>query len=530
MPINSGNSTSAGVYVGERDNSIRATAISTSVGAIVGPSHRGPVGVPTLVVDEDEFISMFGDSDEALTYMHYCARAFLQESSRLYVLRTAENAKFGGIKVSTVDSFSQVQNLAAGFDDPQDVIFGLQDILYVLASNPGNWNNDLRVLLYPDTDDVSEEGFVLNVFEGVSQIPVEVYRGTLHEKVDGYGRQLAIETQVSENTRSRIQVMVNHDHPLRMVKDSTALINSVTVGEVTMGSSGDAVNQSHIINGWNEFEDKEQVAINILINGGYTDPSVQLRMIEIAEDRDDCFAILDLPSDKQLTQDAVNYRRNVLNANSSYAAIYGPDLLVRDTREARNLFVPPSGHIAGVFARTDRVSATWFAPAGVNRGQLNVNGVRHVYKQGHRDVFAENQINPIRFMSGQGIVVWGADTLQSIASALSNVNVRRLLILLKNSIADVALSGVYEPNDSFLRISLRAIAEDLLSPIMRGRGLYGFKVICDERNNTPETMANGDVILDVYVDPVIPAKRIHLNAIIPKTGQIKFAQELMGAA
>lgn len=529
MPINSGNSTSAGVYVGERDNSIRATAISTSVGAIVGPSHRGPVDVPQLVVDEDDFIRVFGDSDESLTYMHYCARAFLQESNRLYVVRVAENAMYGGIKVSTVDSFSQCQNLTVGYDDPQDVVFDTQDIMVILGQNPGDWNNDLRVLLYPDTDDASGEGFVLNVFEGVSQVPVEVYRGTLHEKLDGYGRQLSIETQVEENS-SRIQVMVNHDHPLRVTNPKNPIVNALTVGEFTQGSSGDRVNQSHIINGWNMFEDKEEVSVNILINAGYADPSVQLRMIEIAEDRDDCFAVLDLPSDKQLTQEAVNYRRNVLNANSSYAAIYGPDLRVRDTREARDLFVPPSGHIAGVYARTDRVANTWFAPAGVNRGQLNVQGVKHVYKQGHRDIFAENQINPVRFMSGQGIVVWGAETLQSVASALSNINVRRLLILLKNSIADVALSGVYEPNDTFLRVRLQSIAENILNPIQRGRGLYGFEVICDERNNTPDLIANGDVILDVYIDPVIPAKRIHLNAIIPKTGQIKFAQELMGAA
>lgn len=530
MPLNNGDSTSAGVYVGERDNSIRATAISTSVGAIVGPSHKGPVGVPTLVVDEDEFIRVFGNSDEALTYMHYCARAFLQESSRLYVVRVAENAKLGGVRVSTVDSFSQCQEITSGLDDIEDVVFDTDDIMVIVGRNPGDWNNDLRVLLYPDTDDQSGEGFVLNVFDGESQVAVESYRGTLHDKLDGFGRQLGIETQIEENQMSRIRVIVNDDHPLRRNNPANNLINAVAVGELTKGSSGDAVNQSHIINGWNEFEDKESVSVNLLINAGYTDPSVQLRMIEIAEDRDDCFAILDLPSDKQLTQDAVNYRRNVLNANSSFAAIYGPDLLVRDTREARDLYVPPSGHIAGVYARTDRVAATWFAPAGVNRGQLNVNGVRHVYKQGHRDVFAENQINPIRFMAGQGIVVWGADTLQSIASALSNINVRRLLILLKNSIADVALAGVYEPNDTFLQVQLRSIAENILNPILRGRGLYGFQVICDERNNTPDTIAAGDVILDVYIDPVIPAKRIHLNAIIPKTGQIKFAQELQGIA
>jgi len=528
MPINSGSSTSAGVYTGERNNSVRATAVSTSIGAIVGPSHKGPVGEPTLVVDEDEFVSMFGESDEALTYMHYCARAFLQESSRLYVVRVADNTLLGGVRVATENNFSQCVPLNRGYDAPEEYRMQRNDILAVFGRNPGDWNNDLRVLFHPDTDDRTEEGFVLSVYEGASQIPVEVYHATLRETLDGYGRQRGIETQVEENPRSRIQVMVNHDHPGRMGNDSARLVNALTVGELTFGSSGDPVNVSHIINGWNLFEDKEEVSVNILINAGYTDPSTQLRMIEIAEDRDDCFAVLDLPYNKQLTQDAVNYRRNVLNANTSYGAMYGPDLLVRDTREARNLFVPPSGHVAGVYARTDRVAESWFAPAGVNRGQLNVNGVRHIYKQGHRDVFAENQINPVRFMSGQGIVVWGAETLSAIPSALSNINVRRLLLLLKNSIAEVALSGVYEPNDSFLQVQLRSIAENILNPIKRGRGLYGFEVICDERNNTPDIVANGDVILDVYVDPVIPAKRIHLNAIIPKTGQIKFAQELMG--
>lgn len=527
MPINSGSSTSAGVYKGERNNSVRATAVSTSTGAIVGPSHRGEIGVPTLVIDEEEFVSMFGRSDEALTYMHYCARAFLQESSQLWVVRVANGAEFGGVRVATEENFSQCLPLQRGYENLDDYTFGLYDIMTVFGRNPGDWNNDLRILIHPDTDDMSEEGFVLSVYEGASQVPVEVYRGTLHDKLDGYGRQLSIETQVEEASYSRIRVRVNHDHPLRRNNDAAPLINALAVGELTQGSSGEPVNQSHIINGWNLFEDPEEVSVNILINGGYTDPSIQLRMLEIAETRDDCFAVLDTPAQQQLAQEAVNYRRNVLNANTSYGALYAPDLFVRDTQEGRNLYVPPSGHVAGVYARTDRVAETWFAPAGLNRGQLNVQGVRHIYKQGHRDILDDNQINPIRFIAGQGIVVWGAETLAAIPSALSNINVRRLLNVLKNGIADTALVGVYEQNDTFLQIELRAIADSILEPILRGRGLYRYEVVCDERNNTPDLIANGDVILDVYIDPVLPAKRIHLNAIIPKTGQIKFAQELM---
>lgn len=526
MPINSGSSTSAGVYVGEQDNSLRATAISTSVGAIVGPSHRGPVGVPTLVVDEDEFIRVFGQSDEALTYMHYCARAFLQESKRLYVVRVAVNAKFGGVKVVTDGNFSVAQPLSVGYDDIQDVVFGQKDIMVILAKDPGRWNNDLRVLLYPNTNDPDGEQFVLQVFEGESQIAKEVFYATLRDKLDGYGRQLNIEMQTEERS-SLIQVLVNQEHPALIAKEDAPLINSLLTGTFTQGYSGDPVTSSDIVLGWDKFADKEEVSVSILINAGYTEPSVQLRMAEIAERRDDCFAVLDVPRNDQSVQEAVAYRREVLNLNSSYAALYSPDLFVRDTREQRDLYVPPSGHVAGVYAHTDRVAETWFAPAGVNRGQLNVNGVREVYRQGHRDALHENQINPIRLMVGQGIVVWGAETLQAHASALSNVNVRRLLNVLKNSIANAVIVGVYEPNDRFLQQQLKGVAEGILVPIKRGRGLYGFEVICDERNNTNDTIANGDLILDVYIDPVIPAKRIHLNAVIPKTGQIKFAQELL---
>lgn len=526
MPLNNGSSSSAGVYVGEQDNSLRATALSTSTGAIVGPSHRGPVDVPTLIVDEDEFIRVFGQSDQALTYMHYCARAFLQESNRLYVVRTAQNAKLGGVKITTENSFSIPEPLVTGYDNLEDVVFGTDDIMVILAKNPGRWNNNLRVLLFPDTNDTTGEQFVMHVFEGASQLPLEVYHGTLHDKLDGYGKQLSIENQCEENS-SLVQVIVNHDHPIRVVNESQNLINAIVVGTFTQGSTGDPVTEADIINGWDKFSDKEEVSVSLLINAGFTSPSVQLKMADVAEKRDDCFAILDAPNDKQDTQELVAYRRQTLNLNSSYSALYAPDLLVRDTREQRNLYIPPSGHVAGVFARTDRVRATWFAPAGLNRGQLNVNGLLKTYKQGHRDVFAENQINPIRSIAGQGIVLWGAETLQAHASALSNINVRRLLNLLKNSIANAVLLGVYEPNDTFLRSQLVGVAESVLIPIKRGRGLYGYDVICDKRNNTNETIANGDLILDVYIDPVIPAKRIHLNAVIPKTGQIKFAQELL---
>jgi hypothetical protein len=528
MPLNNGNSSSAGVYTGERDNSARASAIATSIGGIVGPSNRGPVGVPTLTVDNEDFRNKFGAPDPTLTFMHLCAEAFLLESSRLMVTRVAVNAKLGGIKVTTVNNFSQTSAVQEGLDSPEDILFDTMDIMYFYAENPGNWNNNLRVVLYPDTNDLTGDQFILNIYEGTSQVPVETYKGTVFDKLDGYGNQLSIENQLAENS-GRVRVLINEGHPSLVANPKVNLINAVTSGSFTLGSNGDTVTNSDIIEAWDLYEDPEEVTVNILINAGYTDPSVQLKMAEICEQRDDCFAVLDMPSDQQESQAAINYRRNTLNLNSSYAAIYSPDLKVRDTANSRDIYIPPSGHVAAAYARTDNVAASWFAPAGLNRGQLDVLGVKHIYKQGHRDAFDDNQINPVRFMSGHGIVIWGQETLQAHKSAMSNINVRRLLMLLKNSIRNGVEIGVYEPHDEFLRVQLRTIAENFLNPIKRGRGLYWFEVICSDKNNTPETIAAGDVMLDVYLDPVLPAKRIHLNAIVPKTGQIKFAQELINS-
>lgn len=521
--LNNGTSTSAGVYTGEEDNSVRATAISPSIGAMVGPSRRGPVGVPTLNVSKERFRARFGNPDPSLTYAHYCAEQFLSEASQFYYNRVARNALFGSCRVVTVDNFAQVNSSVQGFDSPDDYAFNENDILFLYAENPGNWNNDLKVVLYPDVNDYFKEMFVLEVYEGNSSIPVESYNATLRDKVDGFGRQLSIETQLEEQS-FRLRARVNRLHPTYVKNEATRLVNAVTTGVLTYGNDGDTITEDDIIEGWEAFADVEEISVSLLINGGYSTPSVQLKMIEIAESRDDCFAILDLPGQYQKTQQAVNYRRNLLNVSTSYAALYGPDLLIK-TDEGTSIYVPPSGYVAACYARTDRVAAEWFAPAGVNRGKVAADGLREIYLQGDRDTLDQNQINFIHKMPNYGLVVWAQETLQSFSSALSNVHVRRLLNTIKNTLKYTTMSGVYEPNDEFLRLELERISVDFLDPIVAGRGLYGYEVICDATNNTAALIANGDLIIDIYIDPMMVNKRIHLNAVVPKTGQIQFAIE-----
>lgn len=488
---------------------------------------------PTLVADNEEFRSIFGKKDPRVSYMHYSAEAFLENASRLQVIRVALEAKYGGAYLTTDTNFAKYRPLAEGLDEPDQVSILPNDIAFFYAVDPGAWNNDLRIVFYPDVNDDEGKNFYLEVYEGNTAIASERHLCRTYEYVDGNGKQLFIEDVINQDS-SLIRVMFNDQHPGLTPDETYPLVNAIGEMLITGGDNGQAISMSDpssvaaILEAWEIFSDWELIDVNILINGGLTLPSIQLKMDEVANRRQDCIAVLDLPSNSGSSSDAIDYRRNVLNLNSSWSAIYGPDLLVFDADNGRDIYVPPSGHVASQFAYTDRVSAAWFAPGGLNRGKLHtVKGVKENYQQGHLDALAENQINPIRYMEGNGINIWGADTLYATKSALNDIGIRRLLAMLHGSVRINNLFAVFEPNDEFLQSKQRTSVENLLEPIRQGRGLYWYDVICDSRNNPPSVIANGDLIIDVYLDPVRYTKRIHLNAIIPKTGGIAFAEELL---
>ena len=305
-------------------------------------------------------------------------------------------------------------------------------------------------------------------------------------------------------------------------------MNAVVAGTFTGGDDGADATLGDLMEGWELLADPEELDVNLLVECGSGAESTVIPqvMLGIAEKRDDCFAILDVPTDEQEPQPAVNFRRNALNVNTSYGALYTPNILVRDPYSDGQLYVPPSGDIAASFAKSDNGFGIQYAAAGVVRGQLpRALGLLHNYRLGHRDLFAQNQINPIRNISGGGICTWGVDTLQTFRSALSDIPIRRMISHLKVSISRTALSGVFEPNDSTLQLELIRIADSYLKPFLT-RGLRRYEIVCDERNNTPNVVAGGDCMLDVYIWPTYVTRQIHLNAIVPKTGQVQFALDL----
>lgn len=533
-------SVSAGVYKREVDRSQRLNSIQSTIGAIVGSSSKGPVGKPTLVTSVEEFVSIFGEPKPSNGYMHYAAIHFLTEASRLYVTRVVNNTTKDTLNAGaflTVDDLNAsvpqirlddwdtgpISSGAKGKWDPETAVgftaSDLNTLCAFWAINPGDWNKQIYIQIKPSTklgtttpDDPYQ--FWVEVFidyKGPSQLPVEKFLVSREEgKLDGYSRSMFIEDVI--NRRSSYIRVRNSPH----VPNVKVLVNAFEF--LDGGSDGTKPTRADYLQGWELYKDAERLDVNILINGGLTEPQIHQKMDEVARTRMDCIAVLDMPSDSQKTIQAIDYRKNTLNIDSSYSAIYSSDCLVYDSYNDIELYVPPSGLVAAAYARTDKNFELWFAPAGMIRGKLRIRGLREKYDQGQRDALDDANINTIRFMPGKGYNIWGQETLQTMKSSLSNVNVRRLLCYIEKTIAVGCLYSVFEPNDKILRDSLVEICERFLNPIKRGRGLYWFAAVCDESNNLPSTIANGDLMLDVFVDPTIAAKRIHLQAVIVKTG------------
>lgn len=512
---------------------------------------------PVLVTSVPEFISIFGRPDPKQSLMHYAALEFLNQSNRLYVTRVVNDDPARGPLPLTAGAVCTVDDHAAikprvrlsVFDNGTTQAMGLHDpfnsftfaapgtpaaknqLFMLCAVNPGAWNNRIYVEIRPNTKPMVEEdrpfyddlnAFWIDVwldYKGPMQPKDESFLVKRVNELDGYGNQLFLEDVI--NTQSKyIRVRNNPEAPnIRIRETHHVFLNGGTVGaRVSMGQ---------MLRGWDLYKDPEEINVNILIQGGapvgmhniQDIADIQRRMAHIAQRRMDAIAVVDVPSNKQDTSDALSYRNGDLNLDSSYAAMYTPDLKIRDTYNDLELFIPPSGFAAAAYARTDFDAAVWFAPAGMSRGALNVLDARHIYTQGHRDALADAQLNAIRFFpNGAGFKIWGADTLQTMASALSNVPVRRLMNMLEKAIGLSNMYSVFDPNDQMLRSRIRAMVERYLQPIRDAGGLYWFAVVCDESNNPPASIAAGDLILDAYFDPVITTKRIKLTANIMKTG------------
>jgi phage tail sheath protein FI len=236
----------------------------------------------------------------------------------------------------------------------------------------------------------------------------------------------------------------------------------------------------------------------------------------MVEERSDAFFIADAGNANTSLSATVTQAQSV---DSNYAAVYYPWIKTIDINTNKLITVPPSVLLPGVFAANDNVAGEWFAPAGLNRGGLTgAVAVLDRLSQAEKDTLYENKVNPIVQFPGQGIVVFGQKTLQDKPSALDRINVRRLLLTVRKYIASTSRFLVFEQNSSTTRNTFLNIVNPYLESIQQRQGLYAFRVVMDETNNTADVIDRNILKGAIYLQPTKTAEFIQIDFNILPTG------------
>ena len=270
----------------------------------------------------------------------------------------------------------------------------------------------------------------------------------------------------------------------------------------------------------NLLANTDDYRFNVLLTPGLSSQENATQVTSIisnTENRGDNIYVVDLvPYDVSSTSTVAGAASS---RDTSYAASYWPWVMVTDPDTGDRVWVPASTVIGGVYAKTDAIAEPWFAPAGINRGGLG-QVIRAKYKlsQTDRDTLYQGKVNPIATFPGRGVVVYGQKTLQTQASALDRVNVRRLLIAVKSYISQVASTLLFEQNTLATRASFLARVNPYLADVQARQGLYAFQVVMDESNNTAVTIDQNQLNGAIYLQPTKTAEFIYLTFNITPTG------------
>jgi len=493
---------SPGAYWRELDYSNYVRMLSTSSFGIVTTAAKGPVNAMTLITDEPSYVRTFGKP----------SLAHLGGLSAIRYLRKGTQLKV--VRVAHYDAAASVVVQDAGLTGTA---------LAFTADTSGSWANTVQIVISASVVSgayrivITDQGAVAEVYD---QIRV----GAAYVSDRNYvGKWINGDTTYKYPGSSYVSV----------APDTTKTTLRTGTYALVGGDDGAGVSASEIIGaggspplipptGLQIFRQSETIDINLLAAPGQSDPSVVTELIDIAATRADCMSLID-PPDYLTVQEVVDWHNGVyaggpaVALNSSYAATYHPWVQVHDGYADADVWIPPSGHVAGVYAYTDYIADPWFNPAGLNRGMLtDVLDVRYSPNQGDRDYMlgGGNCVNPIVNFTGIGPAVWGQQTLARASTALDRVNVRRMLLYLEKSIATSVRYLVHEPDDRFTWLRFIRMVEPVCEMILRRRGIEDYRVICDETTNTPDARDRSEMIGNVLIKPQKGAEKIIVNYVL----------------
>ena len=416
---------------------------------------------------------------------------------------------------TTVDLFWEYADLAD--DRPTSTSYAL--------ANPINGvvKKDEITIVVTDEDGkfTGVPGTVLEVFTGLSR--AKDARGT-------DGSTLFYKNVINDTSRYiwAIKSTANDKN----LADLTTVVDDLTskpsTFSLTNGLDGNAegtISMGKIAAAYDQFKDPQSTDISLVITGkprGINENSqlAQYVIDNIVESRMDCVAFVSPPKTAnaadQLTQ-CISFR-NALSS-TSYAVMDSGYKYQYDKYNDVYRYVPLNGDIAGLAARTDDIRDPWFSPAGFNRGTIR-NMVKLWWNpdKASRDELYKKGVNPVVTFPGQGTVLYGDKTLLATPSAFDRINVRRLFIVLEKAIANAAQSSLFEFNDEFTRTQFKNLVEPFLREVQGRRGIYDFRVVCDETNNTAEVIDSNRFVGDIYIKPAKAINFIQLNFVAVRSG------------
>ena len=301
------------------------------------------------------------------------------------------------------------------------------------------------------------------------------------------------------------------------------------------GSSETDISVANLALAYDKFKSAEDIDISLILGGkgrgGNGEQLANYIIDNICEYRRDCVAFISPDQADTVNvpgrelQNVIDFR-NLLRS-TSYAVLDSGYKYQYDKYNDVYRYVPLNGDTAGLCVRTDTTRDPWFSPAGFNRGQIkNVVKLAFNPDKADRDQLYKNGINPVVNFPGQGVVLYGDKTLLAKPSAFDRINVRRLFIVLEKAIATASKFTLFEFNDEFTRASFRNLVEPFLRDVQGRRGIFDFRVVCDDTNNTPEVIDRNEFRGDIYIKPARSINFIQLNFVAVRTG-VEF-EEIVG--
>ena len=517
---------SPGVNVSEIDLTTIVPSVPTSIGAFAGPFAWGPVGVITTISDEVRLAATFGNPDSTVYEYWFSAANFLAYSNNLKIVRAASIA-------STLNAVANTTAAAAVLiknDDDWLSNYSGGGVTRgeFAARYAGALGNSLKVSLcdantystwtyasqFSTTPNTST--YVANQGGANDEIHIVVvdedgkFTGTQGTVLEKYGYVSKASDANASSTWGSAASNISF----------TKLAANVTLS-LASGADG-TISTANVVTAYDSFDPAESVDINLVISGP-ADATIATSLISMAETRKDCLVFLS-PSKANCVDNAndevtdIKTYRDTLTS-TSYAVLDSNWKYQYDKYNDVYRWVPLNGDIAGLCARTDLERDPWFSPGGLNRGIIK-NAIKLAWNptKTNRDDLYVKGINPVVSFQGEGIVLFGDKTLLSKPSAFDRINVRRLFIVLEKAIARAARFSLFEFNDQFTRASFVNLVEPFLRDVQGRRGIYDFRVVCDESNNTGEVIDRNEFVGDIYIKPARSINFIQLNFVAVRTG------------